>query len=42
MASVAAAVPTHSVFYYVGAAVDLYDPEFIILTDVRGGALPRP
>ena len=39
LATVLAAVLANSLFYYVGAALGLYDPEFIVLSNVSGAVI---
>ena len=39
LATVVAAVLANSVFYYLGAALGVYDPEFIVLSNVMGAVI---
>jgi hypothetical protein len=39
LATVVAAVLANSLFYYLGAALGVYDPEFIVLSSVSGAAI---
>jgi hypothetical protein len=39
LATIVAAVLANSLFYYLGAALGVYDPEFIVLSNVSGAAI---